>query len=109
MSKSLTILLLFFPPTVDSDVNQTFTSFFLSFRFFQLEAKSPNYLDSDPAVPQGDVVADFPLAVVPVDILENIEGHVLMLYIYICRIFKELVRGSRRGGEQQQTSKNNSP
>ena len=71
MSKSLTILLLISSPTFDSDINQGFTS------STQLEAKSSCYIDSDSAEPQGDVVADFPHAIVPVDVLENVEGDVL--------------------------------
>ena len=71
MSKSLTFLLLISSPTVDSDVNQGFTS------SFQIEAKSPCYLDSYTAEPQGDVVADFLHTVVPVDVLENVQGDVL--------------------------------
>ena len=71
ISKSLTFLLLISPQTADSEVNQGFRS------SFQLEAKSFSFLDSDTAEPQGDVVADFPHAVVPVDVLENVEGDVL--------------------------------
>jgi len=75
MSKSLTFLSLclsLFPPnTLDSEVNQGFTS------SRHLEAKSVKYLDSDTAEVQGDVVADFLHAIVPVDVMENGEGDVL--------------------------------
>ena len=71
MSKSLTYLVLISPKTFDSEVNQGFRS------SIQLEAKSSSFLDSDSAEPQGDVVADFLHAIVPVDVLENGEGDVL--------------------------------
>ena len=71
MSKSLTFLLLISPKTIDSEVNQGFRS------SSHHEAKSSSFLDSDSAEPQGDVVADFLHAIVPVDVLENVEGDVL--------------------------------
>ena len=75
MSRSLTFILIISPKTEDSEINQFFTSF--NTGIGNCEAKSPHHLDSDAAEPVCDVVADFLHAVVPVDVLEDIEGYVL--------------------------------